>query len=307
MRRSNSDSGLTAKRSNRRLVAVLAALAVCTLYSLPAHAWDYASTQNEDKHAAQLRVEAGFGKKWKNGLGLHLGEDLRFDMVSSITTETAAATTTSLVGPRFNKSYTTLSLSYKHPQFAYLKGDVGYTLKLTNKDTLDVKEFMRHRVFFGLTGSYRYENWSFSLRERVLTEIRMDDLDQHSATGYYEDNRANWYLRSRIKVAYHAVSKPLKPYIWCEVENTLNANPLQQYYASNNTANTGQQYIRRVRTGIGVVWRLDRRNSLDFYYRFNYGYERDVNVKPKKQTIHLTEQREFVHAIGVAYHFGHKD
>ena len=132
-----------------------------------------------------------------------------------------------------------------------------------------------------------------------------DELDQHTATGYYEDNRANWYLRSKIQVAYHAVSKPVKPYVWCELVNTLNANPLQQYYASNNTSNAGHQYIRRVRTGIGVVWRLDRRNSLDFYYRFNYGYERDVNVKAKKQTIHLTEEREFVHAIGIAYHFAH--
>ena len=248
--------------------------------SVGAQAWDYSSTQNEDKHAAQLRVEASYGKKWKNGLGLHIGEELRFDMVSNVTTETSSGTTSSLIGPRFNKSYTTLSLSYKHPRFTYLKGDIGYALKLTNKDTLAVKEFMRHRVFVSLTGSYRHENWSFSLRERVLTEIRMDELDLHTATGYYEDNRANCWLRSKVEVAYHAVSKPLKPYVWCEVENTLNANPLQQYYASNNTANAGQQYIRRVRAGVGVVWRLDGHNSLDFYYRFVYGYDRDVNVKP---------------------------
>ena len=184
--------------------------------SIGAGAWDYSSTQNEDKHVAQLRVEASYGKKWKNGLALHIGEELRFDMVSNVTTETAKETTSSLIGPRFNKSYTTLSLSYKHPRFSYLKGDLGYALKLTNKDTLDVKEFMRHRVFAGLTGSYRHENWAFSLRERVLTEIRMDDLDQHTATGYYEDNRANWWLRSRLEVAYHAVSKPLKTYLWCE-------------------------------------------------------------------------------------------
>lgn len=285
----------------------LRVIGVLLLCSISTYAWNYSSTQNEDRHAAQLRMEASYGKKWKNGLGLKIEEDLRFDMVSHLTTETASATTTALTGPRFNKSYTTLSLSYKHPRFPYLKGEVGYTLKLTNKDTLDVKEFMRHRVFFGITGTYRYENWSFSLRERVQTEIRMDELDQHTATGYYEDNRANWYLRSRIKVTYHAVSKPVKPYLWVELVNTLNANPLQQYYASNNTANAGQQYIRRVRTGVGVVWRLDRRNSLDFYYRFNYGYERDINVKPKKQTIHLTEEREFVHAIGVAYHFADKD
>ena len=280
---------------------------LCILCASPAHAWDYSSTQNKDKQAVQLRVGASYGKKWKNGLGVHLSEDLRFGMVTNSTTETAAATTTSLTGPKFNSSFTTLSLSYTHPQFRYLKGEVGYTLKLTNKDTLAVKEIMRHRAFFSLRGSYRYENWSFSLRERVLTEIRMDDLDQHTATGYYEDNRANWYLRSKFEVAYHAASKPLKPYLWCELENTLNANPLKQYYASNNTANSGRQYIRNIRTGIGIVWRLDRRNSLDFHYRFSYGYDRNVNVKPKKQTIHLTEQRTLLHVIGISYHFADKD
>ena len=76
--------------------------------SIGAGAWDYSSTQNEDKHVAQMRVEASYGKKWKNGLGLHIGEELRFDMVSNVTTETAKETTSSLIGPRFNKSYTTL-------------------------------------------------------------------------------------------------------------------------------------------------------------------------------------------------------
>ncbi len=282
---------------------------LCVLYilfSLPSYAWDYASTQNEDKHSAQLRMEADFTKKWKNGLSLHFGEDLRFDMVSSTTYETSSATYTSLLGPDFNKSYTTLSLAYKHPHFSYLKADAGYTLKLTKKDSLLVNKIMRHRLFFGITVSYRYENWSFSLRERFMTEIRMGDIDQHYATGYYQNNRADWSLRSKVEVEYHAVSKPLKPYIWCELVNTLNANPLQQYYTNNDPTQNGQQYIRRVRTGIGVVWKLNSVSSLDFYYRFNYGYERDINVKPNKQTIHLTEEREFQHAIGVAYHFSHK-
>ncbi len=296
---------LTDRFTDRLIIGLCSVL--CILYSQSTFAWDYSSTENEDKHAVQLRMAASYSKRWKNGLGLQLAQDLRFDLASNITVETASATTSAFVGPRFNKSYTTLSLSYKHPQFEYLKGDIGYTLKLTNKDTLDIKEIMRHRAFVSLTGSYRYENWSFSLRERVLTEIRMDELDLHTATGYYEDNRANWYLRSKVEVAYHAMSQPLKPYLWCELENTLNANPLQQNYAANNTANTGHQYISRVRTGLGLVWRINRRNSLDCYYRFQYNYHRDVNVKPNKQTIHLTEERAFVHMISIAYHFADKD
>ena len=60
--------------------------------------------------------------------------------------------------------------------------------------------------------------------------------------------------------------------------------------------------------GIDYAFLNNRINgSLDFYYRFHYGYNRNVNVKPKKQTIHLTEQRTFLHVLSIAYHFADKD
>lgn len=258
-------------------------------------AWDFASTDATTTHSAQLRVGADFTKKFNHGLALHFNEDLRFDMFS--------VANSTVAGPTFNKSYTSLSLSYKPVK--YLKLDAGYKLKIMgNKDWTDVNKWMRHRVFVSVIGSYRYEQWSFSLRERVFTEIRMGDIDQHVATGYYEHNRADWYLRSKAEVVYHAMSKPLKPYAWVELVNTLNANPLQQKYKGNDPSNSGHQYVKRVRTAVGVKWRLDSRNALDFYYRFNYGYDRDIAVKKKAQTISLTEETSYVHAIGVCYNFG---
>ncbi len=261
------------------------------------YAWDWSDTPTATTtHSMQMRVGADFSKKFRNGIGLHIGEDLRFDLFGFTDGVNA--------GANFNKSYTTLSISYKNPHLKYLKADAGYTLKIMGtKDWADVNKWMRHRVFFGLTGSYRYEQWSFSLRERFLTEIRMGEIDRHLATGYYEHNRADWYLRSKFEVAYHAMSKPLKPYIWCELVNTLNANPLQQKYKDNDPSNTGHQYIRRVRTSLGVVWKLNASNSLDFYYRFNYGYDRDVTVKANSQKLFLTEETSFQHAIGIAYNF----
>ena len=291
--------------SRKSKVESLRSKALLFLFFLPlyAYGWSYTETSNSTSHSAQLRLGADVHWRWNNGLGLSLDEDLRFDMVNSTALQTTSGTTTALLGPDFNKSYTTLSLSYKHPRFTYLKADAGYVLKLTKKDAPDVNKIMKHRVFFSVTGSYKYENWSFSLRERFMTEIRMGDIDLHTATGYYEHNRADWYLRSKVEVAYHAVSKPLKPYIWCELDNTLNANELQRYYANNNPANGGHQYVHRVRSAIGVEWRLTRRNSLDFCYRFNYGYDRDGNVKPNSQKFLLTEERSFQHAIGITYSF----
>ena len=268
------------------------------LWPLPMMAWDWSETPtNLTSHSMQLRVEAEFTKKWQNGLALHFGEDLRFDMFD--------ITNGANVGASFNKSYTDLSLSYKNPRFKYIKVGVGYTLKIMgNKDWADVNKWMRHRAHIDISGSYRYEQWSFNLRERLQTEIRMGSIDQHIATGYYEHNRADLYLHSKVEVAYHAMSKPLKPYIWCEVVNTLNANPLQQKYANNDPTQKGHQYVRRVRSSLGVVWRLTQRSSLDFYYRFNYGYDRNVTVKANSQKLLLTEETSYQHAIGIAYNFG---
>lgn len=268
--------------------------------AIGANAWDWSGTPtNTTSHNMQLRVGAEFSWKFRTGLGLQATEDLRFDMFDIVDGTNTGAT--------FNKSYTTLTLSYKHPQLRYLKADAGYTLKiLGTKGWTDVNKWMRHRLFFSITGSYRYEQWAFSLRERFLTEIRMGTIDQHTATGYYEHNRADWCLRSKVEVEYHAISKPLKPYIWCEIVNTLNANPLQQKYANNDPTQTGHQYIRKVRTAIGLVWRLNSRNSLDFCYRFNYGYDRDVTLKAKSQALYLTEETLYQHVIGIKYHFGYK-
>ena len=262
----------------------LATLALALALALNAIAVTYESQDTTVTNSFQIRVGADFNKKWKNGLSLSISEELRFPMYGVVQPNDSA------FGPSFGKSYTTVSLGYKPIQ--YVKFDAGYTLKIQgNKDWSDVNKWMKHRVFFSVTGLYKYEEWSFSLRERFLTEIRMGDIDQQTATGLYEKNRADWQLRSRFNVSYHVKSKPVKPYAWIELINTLNANELSG----------GQQYISSVRTQVGTTWRLTEKNSLDFFYRFTYGYDKDVNVRAKKQTVVLTTEKSYQHAIGITY------
>ena len=64
----------------------------------------------------------------------------------------------------------------------------------------------------------------------------------------------------------------------------------------------GQQFISRVRTQAGVKWRVSRLSSLDFYYRFTYGYDRDINITKNKGNIELTEETLYQHSFGVSYH-----
>ena len=108
-----------------------------------------------------------------------------------------------------------------------------------------------------------------------------------------EKNRYNWLLRSRLSAEFIVPGKPVKPYVWCELENTLNVPEYQQ--------RNGKQYISHVRTQVGVKWRLTKMSSLDFYYRFQYGYNRDINITKNKGYIQLTEKTTYLHAIGVTY------
>ena len=272
--------------SRKSKVKRLVILCLLSLLLIPSSlwAWEYESQDATTTHSAQIRVGADFNKKWNNGLRLGISEDLRFPMYGVI------SPADSTFSPSFGRSYTTLSLGYRPIQ--YFKIDAGYTLKiLGNKDWTNVNKWMKHRVFVSLVSNYKVGNWSFSLRERFLTEIRMGDIDQHTATGLYEKNRADWQLRSKIGAAYHVFGKPVKPYAWVELINTLNAPELSG----------GKQYIQSVRAQVGTTWRLTAKSSLDFYYRFTYGYDKDVNVRAKKQTITLTEETAYQHAIGVIY------
>lgn len=276
MKKSISVSGLSAERSIRLFIAVLSALAVSTAV----FAVDYKSTDATTTHAAQVRVAADFTKQWRCGVRLGLSEELRFDVYNSA------------MGPAFRKSYTTLGLGYA--PIDYLRLDAGYTLKVLGPDSTwsqtkraDWNEYLRHRVYLGLTAQYRMQYAKIYLRERVLMEARTDSVNP------LEKNAIDWQLRSRLGAEFYPPGKPLKPYVWCELINTLNAPEYQQL--------NGRQYISSVRTQVGLKWRLTKLSSLDFFYRFTYDYDRDINVTKKKSYVELTEQTTYQHAIGIAY------
>lgn len=261
---------------------------VCLLFLSPnVMAWEYDSYGNTMEQSVELRVGADFSKNWKNGLSLSLSEDVRvclYDKLSGVNAKDEFVDTVN--GPAFNKSYTTVALAYS--PIKYLKFDVGYTLRLLGgKDWSDYNEYLRHRLHIGLTGIYDTHYVKLSLRERLLCDIRTDSVN------LLEKQQYEWLLRSRLAAEFYVPGKPVKPYAWIELENTLNATEYQQ--------KDGHQYISQVRTQAGVKWRLTRRSSLDFYYRFQYGYNRDINVTKRKGYIQLTEETSYLHAIGVTY------
>ncbi|MBR1563745.1 MAG: DUF2490 domain-containing protein [Paludibacteraceae bacterium] len=272
-------------QSQKLIVRGLLCLSLMLLTPIASYAWEYASQEKNVWHSVQLRAGAEFTKKWNNGIHLGISEDLRFDMFSTTPVNNAFTD----FGMAFNKSYTTLTFSYS--PLKYLKLDAGYTLKLMGtKDWSDPDEFLRHRVFVGVTGSVKVNRVKLYLRERAMCEMRTDSVNP------LEKNKYNFMLRSKLGVEYSSFSKPVKPYAWVEVVNTLNVPEYQQ--------KNGHQYIRRVRTALGVKYKINKNNGLDFYYRFNYGYDRDINITKKAGNIELTEELGYQHAIGITYNFG---
>ena len=255
-------------------------LSAFVLLPLSVSAVTYDSQTATTTHAAQIRVEGEFTKKFDRGLSLELSEELRFDVYNST------------VGPSFRKSYTSLTFAYK--PIDYLKLDIGYTLKVLGPNAswsatkkANPNKYFRHRVYLSATGMYKFQYAKLYLRERLLMEARQDSINP------LEKNRCDLELRSKLGAEFYIPGKPVKPYLWAELINTLNAPLYQQ--------RNGAQFINNVRTQAGVKWRLTKMSSLDFYYRFTYGYDRDINITKNKGYIQLTEQTLFLHAVGIAY------
>ena len=258
----------------------LKVIGVLLLCSISTFAWNYNSQTATTTNVAQLRVGATFNKKWNNGIRLGVSEDLWFDAYNS------------MVGPYFRKSYTTIDFGYR--PIEYVKFDAGYTLKVMGPDSTwsdskkaNANKWIRHRVFFSVTGTYSFNYAKVYLRERVQLDMRTDSVN------LLEKNQYDWCLRSKIGSEFIIPGKPFKPYLWVELVNTLNVPEYQQ--------KNGHQFISSVRTQAGFKWRISKLSSFDFFYRFTYGYDRDINITKNKGYIQLTEEKLYMHSVGIRY------
>ena len=253
---------------------------------LPVKSQEIKSSETLKTHAVEIRVGADFVKHFdRQNLTLALSEQVR-----SRVYETDAS-------PYFHVSYTTLALNW-HP-IPYLKIGAGYTMRLFgDKGWSDPNEFIRHRPFVSLVGQYKVGQWKFSLREKLDINCRADSVNTN------EKPAVALMLRHKLQAEYSFFAKPVKLYANCELKHTLN-QPTE--YINTAYANTyGEtrhfgQYLCNVRAYLGVRWRIDKLNSLDFAYRFNYGYERDVNITRAKANVELTHEYEFTHALVITY------
>lgn len=159
---------------------------------------------------------------------------------------------------------TTAELSYK--VIDYLKVGGAYNLIRYNHETKGWET--RHRYYFYATGSYRFNRFTLSLRERFQSTYRV---------GVEETaKRANpkHYLRSRLGVEYDIRRSPFEPFLSVEFYHTLN--------------DPQKNELDRVRYTAGCTYKLNKQHALELYYRYVSYADDEDNSK---------------HLIGLGYSF----
>lgn len=237
-----------------------------------------AQTYTEDT-TFDFRARAGVSADWKVAGGLHLsaGEEIRLkDNLSS-----------------FGKSVTDIGLSYKFGK--HFKIGADYTF-IYGKDDL------RHRADVFATGILKAGRWKFSLREKLVLTHKTGEFNVYQQPVNALD------LRSRIKASYDIRHSPLEPYAFCELRNTLNAVKYSGTTASSMTYS--DVYVNRVRTGLGLEWKLSNTGSLDFYGLFDYCYRKKYDAYGPDAKKHdygdlksLTISPALQLTLGLAYNF----
>ncbi len=186
-----------------------------------------------------------------------------------------------------------IGLSFK--ALDWLKLSAGYTYiadrnRISHRNSEGVKFYdheweSKHRVNMKVAFSvHAGMKWKFTLRENFQGTFSSKSTDPREKL----DNR--WLLKSRLTASYKPFHSRLRPYAYLELANTLNTPEL-----------VDGNYLSKVRLAVGTTFRVTRRSSFDFFYRFDYNYDEKVDIKNKKQIIRFTDDREYNHILNVSY------
>lgn len=254
--------------------------------------------QTEEKLSPEFggRVSFALSKKIVRGLHVTLEEEIRFDNNFK----------------SFNRFHTTVGMSYKPCE--YVKLGLGYAF-ITPYDRDDMAFKMRHRIIADVTGIVRAGNWIFSIKERFQTTFRTGDYNE------FQNPKAALTLKSRFTVKYKGFVK-VTPYAYVELRSYHNAPVINAFYngevyfteIDGVYTETGKEgwflssfkgnYLNRVRGSIGIEWRLDKKNTLNFYFLGDYVRDKvvDANAEGTKLKSY-TFEKGFIGTIGAGYEF----
>ena len=241
------------------------------------------------------RVAVSVDKKITKGLHVSLEEEVRFDNNFG----------------SLDRLQTTLEISYKvHPN---IKLGLGYALINGYRANSESFKNPRHRFMADATGTLHLGNWNLSLKERFQMTRRTGDFN------VYQNPQNALTLKSRLKAQYKGFGK-VQPYAYFEVRNYLNAPVIEAaydgsvYVTLDEYSEEGEPgwfltgfnggYVNRLRGSIGFDVKLDKRNTLNFYFLGDYLMDKEVDANAEGTKLKsYTKETGFRGWIGAGYEF----
>lgn len=241
-------------------------------------------TVNALENDFATRTSVAIDKKLAKGLHLTAEYQLR--------TENALS--------KIDRHQVSLGLDYKFN--SWLKGGLEYTFY--DRYGTNAGWQPRHRLSGSLTFGYRVGDWRFSLREMVQWTHKTEDLN------IYQESRNPITLKSRFKIQYKGFAA-VEPYVFFELKNVFNDPACSATYNSttgaySNYSFTGytDTYVNRYRGGLGLEWKLDLHNSLEFYGLLDYCYDKNIDTNKEGTRLKsLTWDQKLRPTVGVGYKF----
>lgn len=241
-------------------------------------------TVNALENDFATRTSVAIDKKLAKGLHLTAEYQLR--------TENALS--------KIDRHQVSLGLDYKFN--SWLKGGLEYTFY--DRYGTNAGWQPRHRLSGSLTFGYRVGDWRFSLREMVQWTHKTEDLN------IYQESRNPITLKSRFKIQYKGFAA-VEPYVFFELKNVFNDPACSATYNSttgaySNYSFTGytDTYVNRYRGGLGLEWKLNKHNSLEFYGLLDYCYDKSIDTNKEGTKLKsLTWDQTLRTTVGVGYKF----
>jgi len=159
-------------------------------------------------------------------------------------------------GLRFNENYSETGTSYSEIGMDFklnktwgISGGYRYFSKRKNEDFYSVK----HR--FNLDVSFKKSYYLFNFQLRSRAEIKYKDI-WTSLNGKVPDYQ--WLNKAQLKYNFN---KKIKPYFYIESYNSLSVSAFTQYLD-----------ITKMKYCIGFEFKINKRNSFEFFYLIQKEY-----------------------------------
>lgn len=237
-----------------------------------------------------VRASAGADVKIQKGLHFNVEEEIRTD------------------SDGLDNLRTSMGVSYKLNKM--IKLEAAYTLINPYKASAGYFNYPRHRISAGITGSYKYGDWQFSVRERLMMTHRTGTFNE------YQTTRNSVVLRTRVGAKYKGFDK-VEPYGYFDLKTVLNdpwgttSGNLSQtnsgkYYYAYTPGSYNHAYNCRYRINAGADIKLSKKHEFTPFVLLDFcsDYEIDTNSEGSRLFTETTGWNDYTClSIGLSYKY----